>query len=173
MAGPSRRVMEAQALNRRAVAEIAAGLERRGWRLGVAESCTGGLVSHLLTERAGISRVLLGGVVAYSNRAKERLLGVSASQLAAAGAVSAEVVRAMASGAAHLFGADCAVAVSGIAGPGGATERKPVGTVWIGWCWPGGAREERHQFAGSRSAIKRQAATAALAGLREAVREAR
>jgi len=147
------------------VAGIAAGMVRRGWRLAIAESCTGGLIGHELTQHPGVSRLFAGGVTAYHDTVKERLLGVPKAQLAALGAVSGPVVRQMARGVARLLGVDCAVAVSGIAGPSGGTDRKPVGTVWIAWSWPGGGREERFRFAGSRASIKRQAANAALRGL--------
>ena len=147
------------------VSAIATGLLRRGWRLAVAESCTGGLIGHELTQHPGISRVFVGGVTAYHNAVKAGLLGVSGAQLAASGAVSGAVARQMARGVARLLRAECTVAVSGIAGPAGGTPRKPVGTVWIAWYWPGGGREGRFQFAGSRASIKRQAAEAALRGL--------
>src|SRR5690606_9336069 len=104
-------------------------LRSRGWRLAVAESCTGGLVSHLLTNVPGSSDYLLESVVAYSNEAKERRLGVPADLIAAHGAVSEEVARAMAEGARRSAQADVGLAVTGIAGPGGGGGEKPVGLV--------------------------------------------
>lgn len=99
--------------------------------ISVAESCTGGLLAKVLTDRPGSSRYFLGGIVAYSNRAKEELLGVSPDALERFGAVSREVAGEMAAGAAASFGADIGLAITGIAGPGGATETKPVGLVYI------------------------------------------
>jgi len=106
-------------------------MERRGLKLAVAESCTGGFLSQLFTQHAGSSAVFLGGVVSYSNEAKAALLNVSKATLAGYGAVSEETVREMVRGALVNFNADYAISVSGIAGPGGGTEEKPVGTVWV------------------------------------------
>ena len=108
--------------------KLGRALHVRGWRLAAAESCTGGWIAKVLTDVAGSSQWFDGGVVAYSNAAKTALLGVSSDVLAAHGAVSEETVRAMAEGARSRFSADLAVAVSGIAGPGGGTADKPVGT---------------------------------------------
>jgi len=141
-------------------------LERRKAHLAVAESCTGGLLSGRLTAIPGSSRVFLGGVVAYDNEVKLGLLGVSADTIAAHGAVSEEVVRQMASGVARTFGADVALAVTGIAGPDGGSADKPVGTVWIGSLWGGQARAFRYVFPGERDLVRRRAAQAALDGLR-------
>jgi len=106
-------------------------LTRRGLTLGVGESCTGGLVGHLLTEVPGSSACFLGTIVAYANDAKERLLGVPAETLIQHGSVSEQTVVAMARGARQRFGADIGVGVSGILGPGGGTEEKPVGLVYL------------------------------------------
>lgn len=107
-------------------------LTRRGQRLAVAESCTGGLVSHRITNVPGSSEYYLGGVISYAYEAKVRLLGVSWETLNTYGAVSRETVLEMARGARLALGAEIGLAVSGIAGPGGGTPEKPVGTTWIG-----------------------------------------
>lgn len=106
-------------------------LREKKLAFATAESCTGGAVSQAVTSVAGCSDVMLGGVVAYHNDIKRNVLGVSGSSLEAYGAVSEAVVREMVCGVARLFGAGCAVSTSGIAGPGGGTEEKPVGTVWV------------------------------------------
>ena len=112
-------------------AELVGLLQEKGLTMATAESCTGGAVSAAVTSVAGCSSVMLGGVVAYSNSVKAGVLGVDEAVLAGYGAVSEPVVRQMVAGVAALLGADCAVATSGIAGPGGGTPEKPVGTVWI------------------------------------------
>jgi len=129
-------------------------LRRRGWHLASAESCTGGLIAAACTAVAGSSDWFERGFVSYSNAAKSEMLGVDAGLIAAHGAVSEAVVRAMAEGAVRRAGVDLGVAVTGIAGPGGATPGKPVGTVWLGWAWPGGVLTERCQFAGDRAAVR-------------------
>jgi PncC family amidohydrolase len=141
-------------------------LARRS-RLALAESCTGGLVGALLTAVPGSSRYLLGGVVAYHNRAKSSLLGVPHALLARNGAVSAPVAAAMARGARRAFGADLAVAVTGIAGPGGGSAAKPVGLVFVAVSGRGRTRCRREIFAGSRSRVRAQAADLALMMLLE------
>jgi len=148
-----------------------AELERRGCRLAVAESCTGGLIAERLTAVPGSSRVFVGGVVAYANEVKLDLLGVSADALAAHGAVSEPVARAMAEGIARALGAEAAVAVTGIAGPDGGTADKPVGTVWIAAHWRGRARAFHYVFPGERDVVRRRAAQAALDGLRRVLGE--
>lgn len=115
-------------------------LRAQGRRVAFAESCTGGLCAARLTDCAGSSAVVQGGVVAYSNEAKQELLGVDAALIAAHGAVSEPVALAMAEGARRRFGADCALSTTGIAGPGGGTERKPVGTVCLGYADAAGSR---------------------------------
>jgi nicotinamide-nucleotide amidase len=112
-------------------------LEARGWKLAVAESCTGGLICSRLTDVAGASAVLTHGFVTYANEAKVEMLGVSEESLAEYGAVSETVAREMAEGALRVSGAQVAVAVTGIAGPGGGSEEKPVGTAWIGLAMEG------------------------------------
>ena len=148
-----------------------AELERRGCRLAVAESCTGGLIGERLTAVPGSSRVFAGGVVAYANEVKLDLLGVSADALAADGAVSEAVARAMASGIARALGTEAALAVTGIAGPDGGTAEKPVGTVWIAIHWRGKTRAFHYVFPGERDVVRRRAAQAALDGLRLALAE--
>lgn len=106
-------------------------LRRLGWRMGTAESCTGGRIASMMTSVAGSSDYFSGAVVSYSNEVKREVLGVSAADLEQYGAVSGPVVEQMARGAVRLLGVDCAVATSGIAGPGGGTPEKPVGTVWM------------------------------------------
>ncbi|SBW09442.1 Competence/damage-inducible protein CinA protein, truncation [uncultured delta proteobacterium] len=105
-------------------------LTRAGYRMATAESCTGGMIAALCTDVAGSSDWFTGGIVAYSNEIKKNVLGVPGAVIAAHGAVSGEVVRHMALGALHVMGAEAVVAVSGVAGPGGGTELKPVGCVW-------------------------------------------
>ena len=106
-------------------------LRSKGYSFATAESCTGGAVASAITRVAGCSDVMLGGVVAYHNNIKHMMLGVSETTLREHGAVSEAVVREMVAGVAERFGADCAVATSGVAGPGGGTPEKPVGTVWV------------------------------------------
>jgi nicotinamide-nucleotide amidase len=134
----------------------------RGLRLAVAESCTGGLLGARLTEIPGSSDVFVGGVIAYDNAVKFELLDVTAALLAEHGAVSEPVARAMAEGAARRFAVPASLSVTGIAGPGGGTAAKPVGTVWIG-CALGGQVETRHiLFPGTRYEVRARAAQAAL-----------
>ncbi len=134
----------------------------RGWWLAVAESCTGGLVGHLVTNVPGASRYFRGGVIAYHNGVKEALLGVPAEVLARHGAVSEATVRAMAQGVARLLHAQVGLAISGIAGPTGGTPEKPVGTVWMGLALPDRVLARRFHFQGDRVAIKTAAARHAL-----------
>ncbi len=134
-----------------------------GLKLATAESCTGGLIVASLTEIAGSSDVVERGFVTYSNEAKTELLGVPAALIAEMGAVSAEVAEAMAEGALAQSHADAAVSVTGIAGPGGGTEEKPVGLVYLGACRRGGSpRHLRRVFTGNRGAVRRAALEEAL-----------
>jgi nicotinamide-nucleotide amidase len=142
-------------------------LLERGWRVATAESCTGGWVAKALTDVSGSSQWFEGGIVAYANAAKVSLLDVPSGVLAAYGAVSEETVRAMAEGARGRFGADLAVAVSGVAGPEGGTVDKPVGTVHFAWAAPGGVTAARHVFAGDREAVRRLSVALALERLIE------
>ena len=137
-------------------------MAERGLTLAVAESSTGGLLGHLITEVPGSSAVFLGGVIAYHNRLKEQL-GVSRETLEREGAVSGAAAGAMAEGARRRTGADIGLAVTGIAGPGGGTETKPVGLTYVALDADGTALNERHVFQGDRSANKAAAAQAALA----------
>ena len=131
-----------------------------------AESCTGGWIAKAMTGVAGSSDWFDSGMVAYSYEAKQALLGVSPQTLETHGAVSRETVIEMVSGALVRSGASVAVAVTGIAGPGGGSDDKPVGTVWIGWKRRGGyTRAELFHFDGGRDAVRRQTVAAALQGL--------
>ncbi len=146
-------------------------LRRRRLTLATAESCTGGLVAARLTEVPGSSDAFLGAVVAYSNEVKAEQLGVPARALAAHGAVSAEVAAAMAHGARDRLGSDVAVAVTGVAGPDGGTEEKPVGLVFLHASGPMGERSLRLDFPGDRETIRGRAAVAALHLVRQLVTE--
>jgi PncC family amidohydrolase len=135
----------------------------RGLTLATAESCTGGLVAHVLTEVPGSSAYLRGGVVAYADEVKRALLDVPADVLAAHGAVSAQVALAMAEGVRARLSTDLAVAVTGVAGPDGGSEAKPVGLVYVAVAGDGlPAEVRRFHWAGDRSANKRDSAAAAL-----------
>lgn len=152
------------------VAALAAALAARGWRMATAESCTGGAIAAACTARAGSSDWFECGYVTYSNAAKTAQLGVEPALLAAHGAVSEPVARAMVVGALARSGAQLAVAVTGIAGPGGAVPGKPVGTVWLAWGAAGAVRAERLQLAGDRDAVRAATVSAALRRLQEAAR---
>jgi nicotinamide-nucleotide amidase len=149
--------------NAEAVAEAAgSALALRGWRVAVAESCTGGLVLKLLTDIPGSSGWVTGGVVAYADSAKVALLGVARKDLQEHGAVSEPAARAMAEGVAARLDAEVGLAVTGIAGPGGAVPGKPVGTVWFGLALPHGTEAETIRFPGDRTAVREGAAVHAL-----------
>ncbi len=141
-------------------------------RLGVAESCTGGMVAERVTNIPGASATFIGGVVAYADVVKTAALKVPIETLEAHGAVSEETVRAMAEGAQRLFSADCTIAVTGVAGPGGGTPEKPVGTVWFAARVHTAARAVRRVFPGDRDEIRRRAAQAALDLLRRQLADA-
>jgi nicotinamide-nucleotide amidase len=141
----------------------------RGITLGLAESCTGGLVAARLTDVPGSSATFLGGVVAYSNGAKFALLGVSTETLARHGAVSAETAEEMAAGARTALGADIAVAVTGVAGPSGGSPDKPVGLVWFGLATASGTTSFSRGIPGDRAAVRIRAASTALDTLRREV----
>lgn len=141
---------------------VLAACRVRGWRVATAESCTGGLVAAALTAIPGSSDVFDRGFVTYSNNAKMELLGVPEATIAAHGAVSAETAAAMAQGAVVRAGVDLAVSVVGLAGPGGGTLEKPVGTVHFGIGKRDGCRNEHRIFPGDRARIRQQAVVMAL-----------
>jgi nicotinamide-nucleotide amidase len=145
---------------------LARALLGRGWTVATAESCTGGLLAARLTERPGSSAWVLGGVTAYANSAKEQLLGVPEDVLAEHGAVSPEVAAALADGARARFGADVGVGITGVAGPGGGTAEKPVGTVHLCVAAPDGHRLRALRLPGSRSAVRERSVTMAMHLLR-------
>ena len=146
---------------------LCSDLKYQGLTITTAESCTGGWVAKVLTDVAGSSAYMIAGLVTYSNSAKNELLGVTESSLNQHGAVSEPVVREMVAGAQALTGADIAVAISGIAGPGGGSEDKPVGTVWFAWGRsPADTVAVTEVFAGDRDQVRRQAVLFALQGLR-------
>src|SRR5512143_1471736 len=137
-------------------------LRARGLRLATAESCTGGLIAHRITNVAGSSDYFPGGVVTYANDAKVAQLGVSRDTLQAQGAVSAEVALEMARGVRALLGAEIGVSATGIAGPGGGLPEKPVGTTWVGLCVPEGESAQRFVWPGDRLTNKQLSVQAAL-----------
>ena len=154
-------------MDSRLVATIAKRLLGRGEWLACAESCTGGLIAKQLTDLAGSSQWFERGMVTYSNRAKTELLGVPEPLLAQHGAVSRECAEAMALGLLSRAPVQWTLAVTGIAGPGGGSKGKPVGTVWIACAHPGGAEVRLYRFRGSRARIREQAAEAALVDLQK------
>jgi PncC family amidohydrolase len=135
--------------------------------IAVAESCTGGLIAHRLTNVSGSSAYFVGGVVAYSNEVKERVLGVSGETLSTYGAVSEECAREMARGARRLFDTDVALSSTGIAGPTGGTPQKPVGLVYVALAAPALECCERYLWRGDRLGNKQRTAEAALEMLRQ------
>lgn len=147
--------------------QLAEVLIKRGQTMATAESCTGGWVAKILTDRAGSSDYLLAGIVTYSNGAKKELLGVTDTSLEAHGAVSEPVVREMVAGALATTKASVAVAISGVAGPGGGSDDKPVGTVWFAWGRsPSDTEAVVEYFNGDRDAVRRQAVLFALQGVK-------
>jgi len=147
------------------VERLAQALTARGWMMATAESCTGGRIAGACTDRAGSSDWFERGFVTYSNAAKTELLGVPADLIAAHGAVSEPVARAMAAGARAHAPVQVSVAVTGVAGPGGGSAAKPVGTVWFGWATPQGVETECVRFDGDRAAVRQATVAHALAGL--------
>lgn len=151
--------------------DVGHALSARHWRLAAAESCTGGWITKLITDVPDSSSWLDRGFVTYCNAAKTEMLGVAEATLAAHGAVSEETARAMVAGALAHSTADVACAVTGIAGPGGAVEGKPVGTVWFAWAARGGEVEARRvQLDGDREAVRRQSVALALQGVLDRAR---
>ena len=147
-------------------ARVGAALEQRGWLLVTAESCTGGWVGQVVTSIPGSSRWYERGYVTYSNAAKQELLDVTPAILAAHGAVSEQVVLAMADGALRHSHAHIAAAITGVAGPDGGTATKPVGTVWVGWAVRGESSNARcFVFPGDRAQVRAAAVRAALDGI--------
>lgn len=155
----------------RTVLDLGLALKARGLMLATAESCTGGLLAGALTAVSGSSEWFKGGVVAYANEAKVKLLGLEPEAIARHGAVSEAVALAMARGALRALDAQAAVAITGIAGPTGGTPDKPVGTVWIAWAWPGSAgavdKAERYLFPGDREQVRQASVERAVLGLAE------
>ena len=152
------------------VQELADALLDRGQRVCTAESCTGGLIAKVFTDLAGSSDWFERGYVTYSNAAKNEMLGVPSSLIDDYGAVSEPVANAMASGALLHSAADYAIAVTGVAGPGGGSPQKPVGTVWIALASAGHLEAQCHQFEGDRAAVREATLVAGLARLIERVR---
>lgn len=149
---------------------LGTALRRRRLKLAVAESCTGGWVAKCVTDVAGSSQWFDRGFVAYTNRAKQDLLGVSPQALLQFGAVSAQVAKEMAEGALIRSNADLALGITGIAGPDGGSPDKPVGTVWFGWALRGQPAETRQmRFDGDRDMVRRAAVAAALGRMIELV----
>lgn len=145
----------------------------RGWTVSTAESCTGGLIAKLLTDIPGSSAVFCGACVTYTNAVKERLLGVSPETIARETEVSCACAAEMAAGVRRAIGSDVSVSTTGYAGPGGGTERDPVGTVYIGWSLAGGSGSERFEApeGADRSGVREAAARRALEILLRAEKE--
>lgn len=149
-------------------ADLAEILQKKGWLMATAESCTGGMLSAACTDLAGSSNWFERGFVSYSNEAKTELLGVDAALIGRHGAVSEEVARAMAQGAVAHSRAQVAVAVTGVAGPTGGSADKPVGTVWFGWATPAaGIVTQMQRFDGDRAAVRQASVRHALQRLLE------
>lgn len=142
--------------------KLAAALQKRQWMLTTAESCTGGLIAAACTDLAGSSTWFERGFVCYSNLAKTQQLGVPEALIATHGAVSEAVAQAMVQGAITHSAAQVAIAITGIAGPGGGSPEKPVGTVWMGWGIKNQVHTECLHFAGDRQQVRKSACTYAL-----------
>ena len=152
------------------IADLAKLLQQKGWLMATAESCTGGMIAAACTDMAGSSNWFERGFVSYSNAAKTELLGVDAGLIEKHGAVSEKVARAMVQGAIQHSRAQVAVAVTGVAGPGGGSAAKPVGTVWFGWATPGGVVSEAQRFEGDRAAVRQSTVGHALGRLLQLLR---
>ena len=148
--------------------EVIAAAKAAGKTIAVAESCTGGLIGGALTRVPGSSTVFLGGIISYANSAKTKLLGVPKDIVSKHGAVSEDVAIRMAIGARDALGSDISVAVTGVAGPGGGTDAKPVGLVWIGVAGLTAAAH-RHHFEGDRDAVRAATVEVALGHLHRAL----
>ena len=151
--------------------KLVARCRAKGLRLATAESCTGGLIAGAITAIPGASEIFDYGFVTYSDAAKTEMLGVAAGLIDAVGAVSEAVARRMAAGAKRRSGADLAVSVTGIAGPGGGSPGKPVGTVWFGCARPEGVLTRHRHFAGDRDAIRAASVVFALHLLLDGITE--
>ena len=148
-------------------AEIGKLLRQKKFTLGTVESATGGLIAHRITNVSGSSDYFKGSVIAYSNEVKVNIIGVKATAIKKYGAVSSQVARQMAEGGRHLLSVDICLADTGIAGPTGATEDKPVGLFYLGLSGRLGTKTRKHLFQGNREANKQSAAAAALSWLKE------
>lgn len=144
-------------------------LREKKWSVGFAESCTGGLLSATITGLAGVSDVFMGSIVSYANDVKVDVLGVRAETLRAFGAVSEETALEMARGALRVLRSTTAVAITGIAGPSGGSDEKPVGMVWFAAAGPGFEETSLQRFAGDRTEIQRRSAEFAMEFLRERI----
>lgn len=153
------------------IEEISEDLRRQGYTMGTAESCTGGMIAAAMTDLPGSSQIFAGSIVSYSNAVKAKLLGVPQEVLDTHGAVSGECVRAMVSGAAKALNVDAAIAVSGIAGPDGGTDEKPVGLVYIAASLHDEIIIARHIFHGNRDAVRNRAKVRGLLMLRELLKK--
>lgn len=149
------------------IAQLANLMQKKGWMLASAESCTGGMIAAACTDLAGSSNWFERGFVTYSNAAKTELLGVDAALIEQHGAVSEPVARAMAAGALARSRAQVSVAVTGVAGPGGGSAEKPVGTVWFGFAVGDQVSSEVKNFAGDRAAVRQATALHAVQRLCE------
>ena len=153
------------------VEALAQALRNRGLTCATAESCTGGLVGAMLTAVPGSSDWYVGGVISYANAVMQGLLGVRRDDLERVGAVSEPVVRSMALGACAATGAQVAMSTSGVAGPGGGSAEKPVGTVWFGLATPDWTSAEKQLFDGDRESVREQTVSHAIKLLREGLRD--
>lgn len=147
------------------VKELAMQLKQQCLKLVTAESCTGGLVAQQCTDQPGSSDWFERGFITYSNIAKTEMLGVNSADINQYGAVSQEVVENMAKGAVEHSHSNCAIAITGIAGPSGGSKEKPVGTVWIAWAAGGAIQSRCYLFTGNRNRVREQAANKAINGL--------
>lgn len=155
------------------IAELAKLLTLNNAVVGTAESCTGGLVAQAFTAVPGSSQWFSGGAVTYSNKLKQKLLGVGATTLQLHGAVSSQVAEEMAQGARALLEVDYALSITGVAGPGGGSAEKPVGTVWFGWALPGALYTAQQVFAGDRESIRDKATDFAIIELIKLIKSKR